>query len=113
METAKINLLGRAMDAYNLRLQTLTANIANLDTPGYQRMSVSFEDQLQNARHALSNGDAAKRVEAQVEIEDRPPVLEDELMELADTQMRAQFALQALSGSFGSLRMGITGNTGG
>ena len=113
MDTPTLNLLTRAMKAYTWRIQALAGNVANLETPGYQRMSVSFEDQLQNARHALSNGDAAKRVEAQVEIEDRPPVLEDELMELADTQMRAQFALQALSGSFGSIRMGITGNTSG
>lgn len=109
METEKLNLLARAMDAYHLRAQTLNANIANLDTPGYQRVSVSFEDQLRDARHGIESPERMQSINAKVEIQDQAPVLEDELMELSDTQMRTQLATRALSDHFGLMRTGITG----
>jgi hypothetical protein len=44
-------------------------------------------------------------------VSDAPPVLEDELMGLADTQMRQQLATRALTAHFGLLHTGITGRT--
>lgn len=95
------------MGAYELRLQALSANVANLDTPGYTRLGVSFEETLQRARRTKAAD--ATRVEGRLVAGDRPPLLEDELMELADTQMRTQLAARALSEHFGLLRTGITG----
>lgn len=111
METEIQNLMSRAMDAYHLRTKTLTGNIANLDTPGYQRMSVSFEDQLSAARHSIESPERLQPIEAKVEMQDQAPVLEDELMELADTQMRTQLVTRALREHFGLIRTGITGRS--
>ncbi len=98
------------MTAYTWRLKSLSANIANLDTPGYRRMEVSFEDSLQKARHnGRSRGDT---VTARMRSEEKPPQLEDELMDLADTQMRTQLASRALHEHFARLRTGITGRPG-
>ncbi len=39
-------LLGMAIDAAVMRQQAIAQNIANVNTPSYQRMSVSFESRL-------------------------------------------------------------------
>jgi flagellar basal-body rod protein FlgB len=42
-------LLSRAMDAAMLRSRTIANNIANVNTPGYRRVEVSFEEELRTA----------------------------------------------------------------
>lgn len=44
-----INVLDKAADAAWLRNETIANNIANVDTPGYKRQDVAFEDQLRKA----------------------------------------------------------------
>ena len=112
METSKVGLLRRALHTYNMRLQAHAGNIANLDTPGYQRMSVSFEEQLQDALHSTDAERRMASVTPNLEVEEGGPVLEDELMELADTQMRTQLGTRALREHFDLMRMGITGRAG-
>lgn len=99
------------MDAYSMRMEAHASNIANIDTPGYQRISVSFEDQLQDAIHNVPGVHEPSEIQGQVRVEDRPPQLEDELMEMADTQMRTQLATRALREQFDLLRSGITGRS--
>ena len=112
METTKVALLRNAMQTYNLRMQATASNLANLDTPGYQRMSVSFEEQLQNALHGVASPRQAHEVHARMQVEDEAPILEDELMEMADTQMRTQLTTRALREHFELTRMGILGRAG-
>lgn len=112
MKTPHLSLLNNAMQAYHLRTRALTSNIANLDTPGYQRLSVSFEDSLQEARRTVLSSQQPPDVEPRMEVQETPPILEDELMELADTQMRTQLATRALREHFELQRIGIIGRTG-
>ena len=109
METPKVELLRQAMATYALRAKAHAANIANLDTPGYQRLSVSFEDQLQERLTSVPGADRLSGVTPRVEVGDGPPILEDELMELADAQMRTQLGARALREHFDLVRTGITG----
>jgi len=53
METQKLQLLARAMQVYRWRMTAITSNISNLDKPGNQRLSVSFEEELQKARQNI------------------------------------------------------------
>ena len=99
------------MQAYTWRLKALSSNVANLDTPGYNRLSVSFEESLQAARRADASG-PRDHVVVRMQQDGRPPILEDELMALADTQMRTQLATRALHEHFARLRTGITGRQG-
>lgn len=108
MDTEQLSLLSNAMTAYAKRRRALSGNLANVDTPGYDRTSVSFEEELQDARDAPL-GTEQSEVEAEVVVEDEKPVLENELMALSDTQMRTQHASRALSHHFDLLRTGITG----
>lgn len=111
MLTKNLQLLRTAMKTYTWRAQATASNLANLDTPGYQRISVSFEDQLRNVRHDVPSLRHPEDVEPRMEVEDGPPVLEDEMMIMADVQMRTQFASRALREHFGLMRMGITGRS--
>lgn len=102
IDSTQTNLLSNAMDAYELRQKAIASNVANLDTPGYKRKEVSFEDQLQKAESMHLNGQdqGIDSVKAKMIQEDRPPQLEDEMMTLADTQMRVQLVTRALRHSF-------------
>lgn len=42
-------ILKKALDTATLRQQALSSNIANVDTPGYKRADVSFEEELKSA----------------------------------------------------------------
>ncbi len=44
-----INVLDKAADASWLRNQAITNNISNVDTPGYKRQDVAFEEVLAKA----------------------------------------------------------------
>ncbi len=44
-----VNVLDKAADASWLRNQTLVNNISNVDTPGYKRQDVAFEEVLAKA----------------------------------------------------------------
>lgn len=44
-----VPVLMKALDASMLRARTIANNVANVDTPGYQKLAVSFEDELRRA----------------------------------------------------------------
>lgn len=47
-------VMGKSLDALATRQRAIGENIANVDTPGYKRLEVGFEDQMQQA---LGQGD--------------------------------------------------------
>lgn len=98
-------MLGQAMDAYSLRQKVSASNIANVDTPGYTRHEVKFEEMLKEA----GDSSAKASTTAMVEITDTPVDLETEMIEMADTQMRVQLVARSLRHHFDMLRRGITG----
>ncbi len=50
-------LVYKSLDASALRSRVTAQNLANVDTPGSQRMEVSFEDQLRDALKKKLPGD--------------------------------------------------------
>lgn len=53
--------LQRAMEGASMRQEALASNLANANTPGYQRKDVDFKSALAGA---LGSGDAARAVES-------------------------------------------------
>jgi len=45
-DSPPVNLLEKALTGSSLRHKTISNNIANINTPGYKRMEVSFEAEL-------------------------------------------------------------------
>ncbi len=101
-------LLGKTMDALTLRQKMTSSNIANMDTPGYKKLNVSFEDELQRAQDK-GGVRAMNTVNPTIEETDEKPVLEDELLEMTDTQIRVNVMTRSLRHHFDMLRTGITG----
>jgi flagellar basal-body rod protein FlgB len=52
----KTRVLEKALDASWLRNETIAQNLANVDTPGYKRMTVSFEEHLVKALDSSIEG---------------------------------------------------------
>lgn len=50
-----INILQRSLDVSATRQRLITNNIANVDTPGYKTMDVSFEDILNTEKDKYSS----------------------------------------------------------
>ncbi len=104
-------LLAKAMDAYSLRQKMTASNIANIDTPNYNKVSVSFEDELRRVNQGSFGSENMDDVNPKIVETNEQPVLEDELLEMADTQMRVQMVSRALRHNFEMLRSGITGRS--
>jgi len=49
LDKTSIPVASKALDAYTHRGRAIANNIANVSTPGYRRIEVSFEDQLRRA----------------------------------------------------------------
>ena len=64
---------------------------------------------IENLTTSVIEAYTANGVEPRMKVGDTTPVLEDELMNLADTQMRTQFSTKTLHDHFQMLRTSITG----
>lgn len=64
------NMIHKTLDATWTRNETIAQNISNVDTPGYKRKIVSFEEQLKDA---LNSQTASRSDVSQVDIK----VIED------------------------------------
>lgn len=56
----KTAVLEKALDAAWMRNEVISNNIANVNTPGYKKSYVSFEDQLSSAVSEFSIGSLSK-----------------------------------------------------
>lgn len=108
IDSGHSQLLAKAMDSYSLRQEITSSNIANIDTPGYNRHSVEFESALQEAQQS---GKAMHDVNPSIKETGDEVVLENELLEMADTQMRVQMVTRSLRHHFDTLQAGITSTT--
>ena len=108
IDSGHSQLLAKAMDTYTMRQRVSSSNIANVDTPGYSRHEVNFEEELRNVRE---DGGEMLRVNPKITETGEKVVLENELIEMADTQMRVQLVTRSLRHHFEMLRTGITSTT--
>lgn len=108
IDSSHSQLLAQAMDSYTLRQRITASNIANVDTPGFQKHTVEFEDELRKAREA-GGMNKMNTVTPRIVETDNKVVLENELTEMADTQIRVQLVTRSLRHHFDLLRNGITG----
>jgi len=106
-ENPHIKFLSKALDAYMLRQKVTAGNIANIDTEGYTKKSVKFEEYLRNA----STGQERQQVLPSIESTGERVDLDTEMIEMSDTQMRVQMVSRLLRHQMDMVRMGITGNS--
>lgn len=55
-------VLAKTLDATAARQKAIANNIANVETPGYKRVYVSFEDELRRVIEGASRGETRRRL---------------------------------------------------
>jgi flagellar basal-body rod protein FlgB len=135
-ENTRIPILSKALDAYSLRHQVISANIANIGTPGYKAQSVQFENALASAmsnsvvegkttneRH-MGIGILSTAPDGPISIVENTPGelsnedlksgindvdVDSEMAELAKNQIRFKYASRLISESFRGIQKSIRG----
>lgn len=111
----------KLMEVAALKQETTMTNLANIETPGYQRKQVATDFET-SFRRALANGELNAISSLKPTIEADPtasPVrrdgntvsLENELLAMSRLQLEHQFLADRISGSLNKLRMAITGKS--
>lgn len=109
-------ILSKALDASWMRNQVISENIANVDTPGYKRKDIQFENALQEALR--SNNNVSKmdvnRLEPKV-IKDKTNLsyrldgnnvnIDTEMVNLANNQIKYNTLVQQLNSNFSRIKM--------
>lgn len=120
-------VLGKSLDAGTLRNKAIAANLANVTTPGYQRIEVAFEEAL---RQALKSKDEAppghfpvapdlshvEPVAYRSQDMTRPSELNNvdidmEMAKLAENQIAYNLAVRFVQDTRGSIESAIKGRT--
>ena len=117
-----INVLDKAADASWIRNEVIANNIANVNTPGYKRQDVNFEDQLRKAMKHSRYASVDERV-ANVDLERLNPItyrdhatlsyrldgnnvdIDTENVELASNQIRYQGLTDSITKHFQGLQL--------
>lgn len=100
-----IGLLQLALDAAAMRQQAIAHNIANANTPGFQRVAVSFESRIEALKQAVQEGRAPSLAglgdyRPAFETVGRPGdgvALDLEMASLSENTLRHQALLKALN----------------
>lgn len=109
IDTKHTDLLQKALGAYSLRQKAIASNVANVETPGYKRLEVPFEEELQKQLKFGNSDINPDKIDPEFRETEEKPLLEDEMMTLADTQIRAQLVTRTLRHNFQVLKAGIIG----
>ena len=100
-----VDLLKLALDAAGMRQQAIAQNIANANTPGYQRIGVSFEHRIAELQQAVRQGQvpslagmaAYQPAFETVGVAGEPVALDMEMAALSENTLHHQALLKALN----------------
>jgi len=107
-------LLTKLMQVAEMRHRVVSQNLANVNTPGYQRLKVEFDETL--ARQILNGDDVDPNLQPQIVEDDSRPARADgntvdidlEIGELQRNAMMYQTYSQVLASQFGTMRRAIS-----
>jgi flagellar basal-body rod protein FlgB len=115
IDPSTVGIVSMALDATALRQQAIAQNIANANTPGYQRIGVSFESHLGALRSVVRHGGTPSLAS----LRDFRPVLEPvgaagdtveldmEVAALSENTLQQQALLKLLNKHLGLLSTAI------
>ena len=121
--TPLLSTLENYLRLTSIRQQTISANMANVDTPGYHTRDIDFEGELKNAiRNVSSESEpgttSAHMITAVHEVPglmERPDgnnvSLDREGLLMAETQLRYAIGIQLIKGHFHQLLSAINGGS--
>lgn len=108
-------LLGAALDVTSLRQQAIAQNIANANTPGYRRVMVDFDAQVDGLRRQAGGAQRTAGTPARPHIvpvadpaQANDVSLDLEVADLSDTVLRHQALLKVVSREYAIIGTAIT-----
>jgi len=123
-------LLEKALDAAAVRNEIISQNIANVDTPGYKRKTVSFEEQLSgiinarrvkmqltDIRHMVSPRDNLRDAAIRVQVDNKSTSfrldgnnvdIDREAALMAENTIKYNALIQRINGGFSMLKSVIS-----
>ena len=131
-QSTSMTVLKKTLDAQATRQRAHAQNIANAETPGYRRVAVDFESELKSVlgdnnvgemartdpRH-MNTGGAGSLADLQPKIRIEQPEseqsgvngvnIDEEMAEMAETQIRYLTALELLKRRYTGLKTAIKG----
>ncbi len=113
--TPQIEQLPDLMNAASLRHRVISQNLANVNTPGYQRLDVEFEEALAKANIAASGGRTAAQVTPKIVEDNSASIRADgnnvdvdvELGQLNKNALLFQMYTQLMRSQFDAMRRAI------
>lgn len=114
LSNARIDLLAQVMDAATIRHRVIAQNVANVNTPGYQRLDVRFEEEL---ARILESGEPVQGVTPEVVVDEQAIARVDgntvdidrEMGMLSKNSLLYQTASQIATSRLAALRLAISG----
>ena len=116
---SQFDLLGRLIDATEVRHRAISNNIANINVPNYRRMDVEFEEQLMRELSSPKNADGSSRMTAKPELVLTPGLtaradgnnvdIDREMGQMTKNAMLQQTYVQLLSTYLEQMRLAIQG----
>jgi flagellar basal-body rod protein FlgB len=137
-DSTKISLLHKALSAYALRQKVSSENIANINTVGFRAQAVSFKEEMESAsqqeqvqlavtdaKHIGPSGGNAAGSETRIVdaasagiIPNDPYAsgannvdIDHEMADLAETQIKFQYAARMLTDTFKQIQISIRGSS--
>lgn len=117
MATSQIDSpLERFLTLASDREQTIAANMANVDTPGYHTKDINFKQELARAQLSDASFESAPSVGDVKGLLERPDgnnvSLDRESLLLSQTQLQYQMGIQLIKSQFHELLSAINGGGG-
>ena len=116
---SQFDLLGRLIDATEVRHRAISNNIANVNTPNYRRMDVEFEQQLARELSRPENANGSSMITAKPEMVVSPGLtaradgnnvdIDREIGQLNKNAMLQQTYVELLSTYLEQMRLAIQG----
>lgn len=120
-DRSSIPLLEKEMDLFAVRNKAIANNIANIATPGYKRVDVSFQNQLSNAITESSNpvelSEKVEQIQPSIEIDRSGSLasgannvnIDQEMADLAKNQLQFKLAARLMSDTLNLIDKSING----
>jgi len=108
IDSISTQMLSRYLDVAALRQKILSANVANVDTPGYRTKDVDFDSALKNIEPDATKSGVVRDVPGLMERPDGNNVSVDrESLALAENQLKFRLGVQLLRAEFHKLSTAI------
>ncbi len=112
----KTFLIEKSLDATWLRNEAISQNIANVDTPGYKRKEVDFEELLdksiKNSKEKVDKIDIEVKEDyatSSVRIDGNNVDIEREMALMVKNNLKYNLLVQRISGKFNTMKSVIRG----